>query len=151
VRLGLIDGEFVPFPTHDELEASELDLIVSGTRDAVLMIEGFSREMPEDKMTDALLEAHRIVRELCDLQEELIRKVGVAKQEFTPPANDGLFDRLKSSYYDRLKSAKQTEGKLAKAEAVSQAKAAAQAEIIPDPEAEDAVQLPAFQTAWHDL
>ena len=50
VRLGLIDGEFVPFPTHDELETSELDLIVSGTRDAVLMIEGFSREMPEDRM-----------------------------------------------------------------------------------------------------
>ena len=49
VRLGLVDGQFVPFPTQDELEASELDLIVSGTRDAVLMIEGFSRELPEDR------------------------------------------------------------------------------------------------------
>src|SRR5688572_28276818 len=47
VRIGLIDGEFLPFPTHDELEGSELDLIVSGTRDAVLMIEGFARELPE--------------------------------------------------------------------------------------------------------
>ena len=54
VRLGLVDGQFVPFPTHDELEVSELDLIVSGTRDAVLMIEGFSREMPEDRMLEAL-------------------------------------------------------------------------------------------------
>ena len=54
MRLGLVDGEFVPFPTHDELEDSELDLIVSGTRDAVLMIEGFAREMPEDRMLEAI-------------------------------------------------------------------------------------------------
>ncbi len=46
VRMGLVDGQLIPFPTHDELEVSELDLIVSGTRDAVLMIEGFSRELP---------------------------------------------------------------------------------------------------------
>ena len=49
MRLGCVDGKFVPFPTQDELEDSELDLIVSGTRDAVLMIEGFAREMPEDR------------------------------------------------------------------------------------------------------
>src|SRR5690606_23642616 len=48
IRLGCIDGEYVPFPTQDELEASTLDLIVSGTKDAVLMIEGFGREIPED-------------------------------------------------------------------------------------------------------
>ena len=84
VRLGLVDGQFVPFPSQDELEASELDLIVSGTRDAVLMIEGFSREMPEDRMLEALNEAQKYVRELCDLQQELIDKVGVKKMNFMP-------------------------------------------------------------------
>src|SRR4029079_13055336 len=74
VRLGLVEGEFVPFPTHDELEVSELDLVVSGTREAILMIEGFSREMSEDKMFEALVEAHRLIRDLCDLQQELIDK-----------------------------------------------------------------------------
>src|SRR3954466_5656723 len=59
VRLGMVDGQFVPFPTQLELETSELDLIVSGTRDAVLMIEGFSREMPEDRMLEAISEGHR--------------------------------------------------------------------------------------------
>ena len=86
VRLGLIDGEFIPFPTHDELETSELDLIISGTRDAVLMIEGFAREMPEDRMAEALLEGHRIVRQICDLQQELIDKVGTKKQDFVAAA-----------------------------------------------------------------
>jgi len=85
VRLGLIDGQFVPFPTHDELEVSELDLIISGTRDAVLMIEGFSRELSEERMAEALMEAHRYVRQLCDLQQELIDKVGTKKMDFVPP------------------------------------------------------------------
>ena len=48
VRLGHVDGRFIPFPTQDELEESDLDLIVSGSKTAVLMIEGFAREMPED-------------------------------------------------------------------------------------------------------
>src|SRR3954468_15498850 len=56
VRLGLVDGQFIPFPTHDQLEVSELDLIVSGTRDAVLMIEGFSSEMPEVRIFESLTE-----------------------------------------------------------------------------------------------
>src|SRR6187399_2201649 len=90
VRIGLVDGEFIVFPTHDELEVSELDLIVSGTREAILMIEGFSRELPEDKMFEALVEAHRLIRELCDMQQELIDKVGVKKMDFTPPPSDGL-------------------------------------------------------------
>lgn len=151
VRLGLVDGQFVPFPTHDELEVSELDLIVSGTRDAVLMIEGFSRELPEDRMLEALAEAHKYVRVLCDLQDELAQKVGVKKVAFVPPANDGVFDRLRGAMYDRLKEAKRTEGKQARAEAVSQLKTAAQAEIIPDPAAEGAPSLDSFQKAWHDL
>ena len=50
VRVGRVDGEFVVMPTHTQMEESDLDLIVAGTRDAVTMIEGFAREMPEDEM-----------------------------------------------------------------------------------------------------
>ena len=86
VRLGLVDGQFIPFPTHDELEVSELDLIISGSREAVLMIEGFSRELPEDRMLEAIAEAHRYVRELCELQLELVEKLGVKKMDFVVEA-----------------------------------------------------------------
>src|SRR4029078_7871012 len=99
VRLGLVDGQFVPFPTHDELETSELDLIISGTRDAVLMIEGFCRELPEDRMLEAISEAHRYVRELCDLQQELADKVGVKKMDFVSPPKDGIYDPLNRHFY----------------------------------------------------
>jgi polyribonucleotide nucleotidyltransferase len=151
VRLGLVDGQFVPFPTHDELEVSELDLIVSGNEDAVLMIEGFARELPEDRMVEAIMEAHRVVRELCRLQQELIEKAGVVKAEFVPPPSDGLFDRLREAYYQRLCTVKQTEGKQTRADAVSQLKQEALAELIPDPKAEGAPSLESFATSWHDL
>jgi len=151
VRLGLIDGKFVPFPTHDQLEESELDLIVSGSRDAVLMIEGFAREMPEDRMTEALAEAQRIIKEIVALQEELAEKANVAKTEFVPAPDDGLYERLKGRHYDDFKIAKQTEGKQNRATAVSALKEKVVAEVIPDPKAEGAVTPQAFDNAWSKL
>ena len=79
VRLGCIDGEFVPFPTHDALEESDLDLIVSGSKDSILMIEGFAREMPEDRMVEAIAAAHGYIRQICEMQEELAAKAGTVK------------------------------------------------------------------------
>ena len=151
VRLGRIDGQFVVFPTQDDLEESDLDLIVSGSKDAVLMIEGFARELPEDVMVDAVLEAHRFIGEICDLQIELCEKAQVVKPAYEAPPSDGLFERLRERYYDAFKSAKQTPGKQARAEAVGALKEQAKAETIPDPEAADAVTDNAFFHAWHDL
>jgi len=151
VRLGLVDGQFVPFPTHDELEVSELDLIISGTREAVLMIEGFARELREDRMLEAISEAHGYVRELCDLQQELVDRAGRPKMDFVRPPDDGLYERLKSAYYDRLSEAKRTDGKQARADAVAKLKTQAQLEIVPDPSADGEPTLEAFQKAWHDL
>ncbi len=151
VRLGQVDGKFVPFPTQDELEVSTLDLIVSGTKEAVLMIEGFGRELPEDEMAEAILTAHKYVKELCDLQQELIDKAGKQKREFVAPASDGLSDKLKEKYYAKAREAKQTEGKHARADAMRAVKEQAQAELIPDPAAEGAYQLASFSKAWHDM
>jgi polyribonucleotide nucleotidyltransferase len=151
VRLGHIDGVFVPFPTQDELEESDLDLIVSGTKQAVLMIEGFAREMPEDRMAEAIAEAHRIIGLLCDLQNELCAKVNVEKKQYEVPPSDGLFDRLRERYYAQFKAAKQTVGKQARAEAVRALKEQVTAAIIPDPTAEGAVAAAAFFHAWHEL
>ncbi len=151
VRLGQIDGEFVPFPTVDQLEESDLDMIVSGSKDAILMIEGFAREMPEERMLEALKEAHRYVRELCELQLELFAKVNVVKRQYEIPPDDGLLERLNTSYYDALRTAKQTPGKQDRADAVAALKARVIAELIPDPAAEDAVSAHALGKAWHDL
>lgn len=151
VRIGCVDGQFIPFPTQDDLETSTLDLIVSGNKDAVLMIEGFARELPEDTMVDAILKAHEVIRELCDLQQELIDKVGVEKMEFVAPESDGLYDVLAEKYTDALRDARQTEGKHARAEAVSSLKQQALETLIPDPDAEGAYTTESFGKSWHDL
>ncbi len=151
VRLGQIDGQFIPFPTQDDLEESDLDLIVSGSKDAVLMIEGFAREMPEDRMLEAIEEAHRIIKELCDLQLELFEKANTQKKEYAIPPADETYDRLKSKYYGELKAAKQTPGKQARAEAVAALKERVVAQMIPDPAAEGALDAHVFGKAWHDL
>jgi len=148
VRLGLIDGQFVVFPTQSQLEESDLDLIVSGSRDAIMMIEGFARELPEDQMNAAIETCHNYIREIIDLQEELFRKVGKVKQEWVAPADDGVYDKLKASFYDTLRSAKAIEGKSARNEAVSAVKAQALAAIIPDPKAEGAHSAAGFSGAW---
>ena len=151
VRMGRIGGRLVPFPTQDELEESDLDLIVSGSKDAVLMIEGFAREIPEDEMVEAILEAHRVVREICDLQLELVSKVSVQKAEFVPAPKTTLPDLLRGKYYDAFRAAKQTPGKQARADAVSSLKARALLETIPEAAAEGAFRLADFERAWHDL
>ncbi len=151
VRLGYVDEQFIPFPTHDQLEESDLDLIVSGSKENVLMIEGFARELPEDLMLAAIMEAHKHIRDICLLQEELVEKLSIEKAEFVPPEPDGLLDRLKAKYYDAFREAKQTEGKQARADAVAALKEKAMEEMIPEPEAEDAPTADAFGSAWHDL
>jgi len=151
VRLGRIDGQWVPFPTADDLEESDLDLIVSGTQEAVMMIEGFAREMPEDEMLEAIRESHKYIKEVCSLQNELFEKVQVEKKEYEIPEPDGIYETVRERYYDALKNAQQTEGKQARADACSGVAQQAQQELIPDPEADGAMDGGAFKAAWHDL
>ncbi len=77
IRLGRIDGRFVALPTAEELEDSDLDLIVASTEKAIVMIEGFGEELPEPEMADAIMEAHRLNQELIALQKELLAEVGL--------------------------------------------------------------------------
>jgi polyribonucleotide nucleotidyltransferase len=151
VRVGRVDGKWIAFPTHSELEASELDMIVSGTREQIAMIEGFAQEMPEDEMTEAIHYAHGLIREVIELQEELLRKVNPLKKEFVAPPDDGLFQRLSDAYYDQFRAAQQTPGKQDRAEACRLLNERAMKDVIPNPDAEGAVCPKRFATVWHEL
>jgi polyribonucleotide nucleotidyltransferase len=151
VRLGYVDEQFVVFPTQDQLEQSDLDLMISGSRDAVLMIEGFAREMPEDLMLQAIEAAHGYVQQVLDLQQELIDLVKPVKAPYDSLPEDGLYDAFRAKYYDASVAAKRTSGKQARAAAVDALKKKAQTETIPDPKAEGAVAPEAFSRAWHKL
>ncbi|MEI8227266.1 MAG: polyribonucleotide nucleotidyltransferase [Planctomycetota bacterium] len=157
VRMAQIDGRFVPFPTQDQLEESDLDLIVSGSETAVLMIEGFAREMPEDRMLEAINEAHRIIRELCAMQHELVQKGGKPKKEYVLADYTHLRDRLTRDYLGDLKTAKAIAVKHDRGQAVKALREKAKAEIVPSEpapgKAGDAggVSDADFSHVWHAL
>jgi len=82
VRVGIVNGAFVINPTFDQLKESDLDLVVSGSETAVLMIEGFAREMPEAEMLEAIDFAQSVIRDIISLQRELYQALNVQKAPF---------------------------------------------------------------------
>jgi polyribonucleotide nucleotidyltransferase len=151
VRLGRIDGQFEVFPTVERLEVSDLDLVVSGSRDSVLMIEGFAQEMPEDQMVRAIATAQEFVAQVVDLQQELIERVQPVKTTHEVPPPSPVAEPLREKYYEALRAAKQTPGKQARADAVAELYARVVAEMIPDPTAEGAIAQEELDRAWHEL
>ncbi len=80
VRIGFIDEKFVINPGHKELETTHLNLVVAGTADAIMMVEGGANELNEDQMLEALETAHREIKKIVALQNELVAKVGKPKR-----------------------------------------------------------------------
>ncbi len=151
VRVAKVDGVLIPFPSSDQLDESELDLIVSASEKAILMIEGFAQEMPENEMAEAIVFAHNVIRDIIGLMHQLVQRVQPQKTHFEYAGDNGLGERLRNTYYDRFRTAKQSEGKHARADAVKALKTQAIAEFIPDPNAEGAVSTAAFGNAWSEL
>jgi polyribonucleotide nucleotidyltransferase len=104
VKVGRVNGEFVINPTIDELKDSDMDLIVAGTAESVIMIEGEMKEVSEAEMLDAIKEGHKSIVKLCEFQEELRKEYGVEKREFTPEEkNEELENLVKEKVGNRLK------------------------------------------------
>ncbi len=83
VRVGLINDEFILNPTYEELEESMLELVVAGTKNAIMMIEGGSKELSEDQMLNAIEFAHIHIKQIVEIQEELRKICG--KQKLVVP------------------------------------------------------------------
>jgi len=91
VRVGRIDGEFVTNPTNSQLDDSELDLVVAGTREAVMMVEAGAKILPEAIMADAIAYGHAELQKSIDLQEKLVASAGSPKRmPFVAPKADSV-------------------------------------------------------------
>lgn len=82
VSVGLVNGEFIINPTSEERDKSNLHLIVSGTKEAVMMVEAGADEVPEDTMLEAIMFAHDQIKGICDFIEEIRNEIGKEKQEY---------------------------------------------------------------------
>src|SRR6476620_4175901 len=93
VRVGRINGEFVLNPTFDQLKDSDIDLVVSGTRDAIMMVEAGAKIVPEAVMAEAIMFGHRNLAPILDLQDQLREKVGKAKRvPYIEPSVESLLE-----------------------------------------------------------
>jgi len=96
VRVGRLDGKFVTNPTLEEQENSDINLVVAGSRSAVVMVEGGGRFVSEADMIDAVFYGHEALQPLLDMQEEIRREAGKPKMEFPSPSKDeGLRKRIR--------------------------------------------------------
>jgi polyribonucleotide nucleotidyltransferase len=129
VRIGKIDGNFVVNPNEADLladseNASDLDLIVAGTEEAILMVEAGANEIPEAEILDALDIAHAEIKKLCTLQRDLAAKVGKKKKVFeTIAVDEALLGEIRSSHGALLDAATQVEDKLERQDATKEAEA----------------------------
>jgi len=81
VRIGRVNRQWVINPTQSQLQESDVDIFLSGSRDAIVMVEGGARIVPEDEILEALFKGHEAIQPLLDYQEEIKRAVGKAKRQ----------------------------------------------------------------------
>ena len=99
VRVGRVDGEFVANPTFQQLEVSDLDLVMAGSREAVLMVESFSDQISEEDMVNAIDYGQLALQPLIDLQDRMVREVGKKKRQYPSFAID---EDVKSRVRERV-------------------------------------------------
>ncbi|MBV9474073.1 MAG: polyribonucleotide nucleotidyltransferase, partial [Solirubrobacterales bacterium] len=138
VRIGKIEGNFVVNPNEEDLvEATDLDLIVAGTEEAILMVEAGANEIPEAEILDALDIAHEEIRKLCGAQRELAAQAGKPKLEVeVPQVEPELYEQIKASHGGALDAATQVEDKLARQDACKAVEEQVLAQYAGDPEAD---------------
>ena len=88
VRVGQVDGVFIINPTRSELENSNMELVVSGNNETVVMVEGEAEFMSETEMLDGLKQAHSVIKEIIDLQNDLVSSLEIVKDNFVIPEPD---------------------------------------------------------------
>ena len=123
VKVGRVNGEFIINPTPAELEESDIDLTVAGTKEAINMVESGSKEVSEEDMLDALMFGHEAVKELCEFQEKIIAEIGQEKMEYEKLE---ITEELRNEVYNlsasKLDSAMRIKEKLEKYNAIDEVK-----------------------------
>ncbi|MBI4539856.1 MAG: polyribonucleotide nucleotidyltransferase, partial [Gemmatimonadetes bacterium] len=106
VRVGRIKGSWLVNPTFQQLEYSDVDIVVAGTEKAIVMVEGGAIEAPEEEILDGLVVAHQGIRELIELQKELLPDISVPEMAWKPvEVESALRQRVEALVYERVEEA----------------------------------------------
>jgi len=130
-RVGYQNGNYTINPTYSDLESSELDMVVAGTKDAVLMVESEASELSEEVMLGAVMYAHEQFQVVIDSVAEFAKEVGVSPREWVAPEeNESLLTSIKSKYESQISEAYQTVDKMDRYEKMGEIKDAALEEFV---------------------
>jgi polyribonucleotide nucleotidyltransferase len=103
VRVGRIDGKFVVNPEYERLPESDMNIVMAGTHDAVVMIEGEAREISEAVLKEAVAYGHQHIQKIVEMQQELQKRLEIKKQEVSPKeTDDSLSEKVSSFAKDRI-------------------------------------------------
>jgi polyribonucleotide nucleotidyltransferase len=123
VRVGRIDGEIVINPSLSDMDRSTLNMVVAGTADAIMMVEGEANEIPEATLLEAIVRGHEEIKRIAELQNDLVRLSGKEQWPFTTPAKDAaLYDDLRTFIGDRLQQAVNNPDKVVRLEGTDELK-----------------------------
>ncbi|NOZ79973.1 MAG: polyribonucleotide nucleotidyltransferase [Acidobacteria bacterium] len=121
VRVGRVDGELVLFPTHEERDAGDLDLVVAGTEDAVVMVECGAGELAESILLDAIDLAHAAIKKIIATQREILATLGIEKDPWIQPEDpwpEAFETSIREQWTGRLTEALNIKGKLEQQDAI---------------------------------
>lgn len=126
VRVGRVDGKLIANPTYQQLEESDLELLIAASKDAIVMVEGEGKEVPEADLIEAIMFGHESVQAILELQHAMQEAAGKPKWEFNPPQRDPAIDvAVKAHSLDAIKAACNEAEKFPRYGALDEAKKAA--------------------------
>ena len=132
VRVGRIDGQFIINPSWEQLTQSSLDIIVAGSRDAVVMVEGGASILPEETMAEAIACGHRSIMDIIVMQDELRQAVGKPKMTFTEAKPDeALLKEVEGAARDKINRAIRIDGKKERRDTLQEIEQETIAALIP--------------------
>ncbi|MEM7661506.1 MAG: polyribonucleotide nucleotidyltransferase [Pseudomonadota bacterium] len=149
-RVGCKDGEYIINPTVDDLEESELDLVVAGTEDAVMMVESEAKELSEDVMLGAVMAGHEAMQPVINAIIDLAEKAAKEPFEFEAEDHSAELKQIQDLVGSDLSSAYQITEKLARQEAVGEARTKAAEALVSTEEEEKAMSGEAFKSAFKE-
>lgn len=150
-RVGLIDGDYVLNPTLDEMTESELDLVVAGTKDAVMMVESEAKELTEEQMLGAVMFAHESCEDVIEAIEKLVKKAGKPSWDYVPADISSEKAAVKKAAEKGIKAAYKLTDKMERQDALRDAREAAWAELGQSDENPDGMAENVFSDAFKSI
>ncbi|WP_017931489.1 polyribonucleotide nucleotidyltransferase [Robiginitomaculum antarcticum] len=150
-RVGMIDGDFILQPTIEEMEEGDLDLVIAGTDDAVMMVESQAKELTEEQMLEAVMFAHEGMQPVIEAIKELVKKAGKPAWDYEVAEHKSEKAAVKKAAEKGVKDAYKLTDKMDRQAKLAEVKDAARAKLVASDDNEDGMDGSVFDDSFKAL